>query len=143
MTGTDPRTTLALNLELGGRHSASARVELLEHPGARCVAHVALRGWIDRRAERELERALAALAPRVVSGVVLDCSRVRRLADCQVARLVAALSRLERGAGAIEVRGLPRIAGRPWAGAPRMERWLSPGGAPEGPPLEPTGEAAS
>jgi anti-anti-sigma regulatory factor len=103
----DGRTTLAINLELGGRHSASARVEWLEAPGDSRVARVALSGWIDRTAERRLERALDALAPRVVSRVVLDCSGVSRLDGRQAERLLAAVARLDGSPGPIEVRGLP------------------------------------
>ena len=83
----DARTTLAMNLDLGGRHAASARVELLEQPGDSRVARVALRGRIDRAAERRLERALVDLAPRRVSRVVLDCSDLRRLDGRQAERL--------------------------------------------------------
>jgi anti-anti-sigma regulatory factor len=142
MSASDART-LALNLDLGGRH-ASARVELLESPGAPCVAHVALRGWIDRRAERALEQALDALAPRTVSRVVLDCSCLRRLENRQAARLVRALSRLERGEGPIEVWGLPpRVGVRLGAAGPRVRCWPSAGSASEGQALEPSGEAAT
>jgi anti-anti-sigma regulatory factor len=102
----DVRTTVALNLELGGRHAASARVELWEAPGDSQVACVALSGWIDRGAERRLERALDALAPRAVSRVVLDCSGVSRLGGRQAERLLDAMARLEGAAGPIEVCGL-------------------------------------
>ena len=137
----DARTTLAINLELGGRHAASARVELVEEPGIQ-VARVALRGWFDRAAERSLERTLAALAPRDVSRVVLDCSGVSRLGGRQAARLLDAVSRFETVPGPIEVWGLP-FAVRKGLGA-RVRCW--PGTedpAPSTPaPLEP-GEIAS
>ena len=107
-TPPDSRTALAMTLELGGRRAASARVELLDEPGVARVAHVALCGWIDRAAERRLERALAALAPREVSKVVLDYSRVSRLDRPEAARLLEAVARFEGRPGAIEVRGLPR-----------------------------------
>lgn len=102
----DARTTLAINLELGDRHAASARVELVEEPGIQ-IALVAVRGCIDRAAERSLERALAALAPRDVARVVLDCSGVSRLDGPQAARLLDAVSRFETVPGPIEVWGLP------------------------------------
>jgi anti-anti-sigma regulatory factor len=102
----DGRTTLAMSFDLGGRHAASARVELLEQPGDSRVARVALRGRMDRTAERRLERALVDLAPRGVSRVVLDCSDVRRLDGRQAERLVAAMSRFEASSGPIDVCGL-------------------------------------
>jgi anti-anti-sigma regulatory factor len=141
VSATDARPTLALNLELGGRHPASARLELLEGPHAARVAHVALSGWIDREAERRLERALEALASRSLSRVVLDCSRVRPLADRQAARLVAAVSRLERGQAPIEVWGVsPRVGVRLEASG-RVRCWPCRGTAHGGGP-EPSGEAA-
>lgn len=113
----DVRTALAINLEIGGRRAASARVELLDAVGEVRVARVALSGWIDRAAERRLARALADLAPRRVSRVVIDCSGVSRLGPRQVARLVHAMTRLERMPGAVDLCGLPsslreRLAGR-------------------------------
>ncbi len=104
----DVRTALAINLELGGRHAAAARVELVHEAGAERVAHVALSGWIDGAAERRLERTLADLAPREISRVVLDCSRVSRLERPAAARLMEAVARFEGRPRAIEVRGLPR-----------------------------------
>ena len=100
--------TVAINLELGGRHAAAARVELLQAPGTADVAHVALSGWIDGAAERRLERALAALKTREISRVVLDCSRVSRLDRPAVARLMEAVAWFEGRPAAIEVRSLPR-----------------------------------
>jgi hypothetical protein len=107
-TEPDQRTALALTVELGGRHAASARVELLHEPGEMQVAHVALSGWIDGAAERRLERALAVLQPREISRVVLDCSCVSRLEAPAAARLMEAVARFEGRPGAVEVRGLPR-----------------------------------
>lgn len=124
----DARSSLAINLDLGGRRSASARVELFDEPGMQ-VARVALRGWIDRGAERRLERALADLAPREVSRVVLDCSGVSRLDGRQAARLLDAVSRFETVPGPIEVWGLPPSV-RKGLGA-RVRCW--PGG--EDPPV--------
>ena len=102
------RAALAINLELGGRHAASARVEFLHEPGETQVAHVALSGWIDGAAERRLERALAALKPREISRVVLDCSCVSRFERPAAARLMEAVARFEGRPGGIEVRGMPR-----------------------------------
>src|SRR6185369_18048574 len=96
------RHALAMTVELGGRRAASARVELFDEPGDARVARVALCGWIDRAAERRLERALEALAPREISKVVLDCSRVSRLERPEAARLVEAVSRFEGNPQAIE-----------------------------------------
>jgi len=104
------RAALAINLELGGRHAASARVELLQESGDAQVAHVALSGWIDGAAERRLERALAELKPRDISRVVLDSSCVSRMERPAAARLMEAVARLEGRPGEIEVRGLPRTA---------------------------------
>jgi|KBSSwiStaDraftv2_1062776.scaffolds.fasta_scaffold30489_4 hypothetical protein len=102
------RTALAINLELGGRHAASVRVELLQEPGEAQVAHVALSGWIDGAAERRLERALDELKPREISRVVLDCSCVSMLERPAAARLLEAVARFEGRPGGIEVRGMPR-----------------------------------
>jgi STAS domain len=101
------RTALALHLEIGGRRRASARVEVVHEREAR-IAHVALSGWIDGAAERRLERALEVLEPRAISRVVVDCSRVRRIAGPTAARLMEAMARIESGSGAVEMRGLPR-----------------------------------
>jgi hypothetical protein len=139
----DPRTAVAFNLELGGRHAASARVELLDGPDAARTARVALRGWIDGPAERRLERALDAFAPRAVTRVVLDCSRVRRIAGRQAARLVAAMARLESGHGSIEVCGLPPGIGGALDGGSRVRYWPSTGESSERRPPESAGEAAS
>lgn len=111
------RVALTLNLELGGRRAAFARVELLDGTGDAQVARVALSGRIDRAAERRLERALSELAPRRVSRVVLDCSAVSGMGAGQVNRLVEALARFERPPGPVDVYGLPsslreRLAGR-------------------------------
>jgi hypothetical protein len=111
------RAALTINLELGGRRAAFARVELLDETGEAQVARVALSGRIDRAAERRLERALADLAPRRVSRVVLDCSDVSGLGVGQVNRLVDAMARFDRPPGPVDVCGLPsslreRLAGR-------------------------------
>jgi anti-anti-sigma regulatory factor len=131
----DARTAVAINLDIGGRRAASARVELVDEPGEPRVARVALRGWIDRAAERRLERALAALAPRQVSRVVLDCSDVSRLDGPQAARLLDAVARFETVPTPIEVCGLPTPL-RERLGA-RVRRSAEPEPEPS-PPGEPT-----
>ena len=114
LEASNERTALALHLELGGRRAAAARVELVQAADDARVAHVSLSGWIDGAAERRLERALAALSPRAISRVVLDCSCVRRLERPAAARLMEAVARLEGRPGAIEVRGLPRTTRGEW-----------------------------
>ena len=146
------RLTLALNLELSyGRHGASARVELQERPharpGARRVARVTLRGWIDAAAERRLEQALEDLAARGVDQVLLDCAELRHI-DYRVAPgLVGALERFEARTAGIVVCGLSRhlrdlfrLAGC----EPRLRCWPSSSDLFDGPGApEPTSERAS
>ncbi|TMQ67493.1 MAG: STAS domain-containing protein [Candidatus Eisenbacteria bacterium] len=109
----DARLALALNLELSyGRHGASARVELQERPhaapGARRIARVTVRGWIDAAAERRLEQALDDLAARGVDQVLLDCAELRHI-DYRIAPgLVSALERFEARTAGIVVCGLSR-----------------------------------
>lgn len=108
-----PRLALALNLQLShGRHGASARVELQERPqalpGARRIARVTLRGWIDAAAERRLEQALDDLAARGVEQVLLDCAQLRHIDYRLAPGLVNALERFEACAAGIVVCGLSR-----------------------------------
>ena len=97
---------MALNLELsGGRHSASARIELRERPAGRVVLF-ALRGWLDRVAVVRLGRTLDDLAARGVEQLLLDCSQVRHIDYRAVPVLVEALARFETRAGGSVVCGL-------------------------------------
>ncbi|HEY3216731.1 MAG TPA: STAS domain-containing protein [Candidatus Eisenbacteria bacterium] len=151
--GGPTRRTLALNLELShGRHGASARVELQERPeataGARRIARVTLRGWIDAVAERRLEQALDDLAARGVDQVLLDCAELRHIDYRLAPGLVTALERFEARAAGIVVCGLSRhlrdlfrLAGC----EPRVRCWPSSAelfDAPARSP-EPSGEPAS
>lgn len=102
------RVPLALNVELStGRHGACARIELHERAGGR-LALVRLRGWIDARAARRLERTLDELAGRGVVHVLLDCAQVSHLDYRLVPGLVRALERFETHAGGVVVCGLSR-----------------------------------
>lgn len=108
--GHDPRTALALELELGqGRRGASARVELLDwiEGTAGRVARVTLRGRIGGAARRRLVRAFEALAARDVDHVVLDCTGVEHLGDRAAHQLIHAALHLEARTGGVEVCGLP------------------------------------
>jgi anti-sigma B factor antagonist len=111
-SGGTPRPALALNLELShGRHGAAARVEIHERPdapGARRIALVSLRGWIDRIAQERLERALEDLAARCVDRVLLDCAQLRHIDHATAPVLVDALARFEARAGGVVVCGLSR-----------------------------------
>lgn len=138
------RPVMVLELELGrGPQGASARVELLagcgERPGR--TARVALRGWIDRAAERRLERAFRDLAAHDVDHVVLDCRDVRHLDERAAHRLAAAAAHLGTGAGRVEVWGRPRRAGVR-DGAPSRVAAGTLGGPVAG-ALEPSGDLAS
>ena len=151
--GGSARLALALNLELShGRHGASARVELQERPqapaGARRVARVTLRGWIDAVAERRLEQALDGLAARGVDQVLLDCAELRHIDYRLAPGLVSALERFEARAAGIVVCGLSRhlrdlfrLAGC----EPRVRCWPSSADLFDAParPAEPSGEPAS
>ena len=107
------RASVVLNLELShGRHGAWARVELHERPeaapGARRIARVALRGWMDHPATRRLEQALDDLAAGGVDQVLLDCAELRHLDYRQAPALVRTLSRFDTGSAGIVVCGLSR-----------------------------------
>lgn len=147
------RVSLALNLELShGRYGAAARVELYERPeaaaGARRLARVRLRGWIDRPAARRLEDALEDLAARGVDQVLLDCAELRHIDYRLAPALVDALERFEARSGGIVVCGLSRhlrdlfrLAGcelrlRCWPSAAELLDLPVP-------PLEPSREPAS
>ena len=99
---------MALNLELsGGRHGASARIELRERP-AGLVVLFALRGWLGRTAVLRLGRTLDVLGERGIEQLLLDCSQVRHIDYRMVPRLVEALGRFEARAGSVAVCGLSR-----------------------------------
>jgi anti-anti-sigma factor len=100
------RRTMALNLDLAhGRHGATARLELHDRRGTR-VALLAIRGWLDTLAIRRLEVALADLAARGASQLLLDCSQLRHIDYRLVPSLVAALDRFETHAGGFVICGL-------------------------------------
>lgn len=115
MIATTVRTQaiLALDLELShGRHGASARLELHDRPdsppGARRLAWVALRGWLDRAAVSRLGGALDDLATRGVDQVLLDCSQLRHIEYRLTGELVGRLERFEVRTGGVVVCGLSR-----------------------------------
>jgi len=100
------RIAVALNLELsGGRHGASARIELRERAAGR-VVHFALRGWLDRVAVLRLGRTLDDLGERGVEQLLLDCAQVRHIDYRAVPLLVEAVERFENHAGGAVVCGL-------------------------------------
>jgi anti-anti-sigma regulatory factor len=144
-SGRDPRTALALELELGrGRRGASARVELLDwiEGTVRRVAHVTLRGRIGGAARRRLERAFEDLAARNVDHVVLDCTSVEHLGDREAHQLIHAASRLEARAGGMEVWGLSDRLNRRLSTA-RVRCWPGPEAARVVVAREPSVEYAS
>ena len=109
----EPRLALAFNFELShGRHGAAARVEFHERaqdgPSPHRIALVALRGWIDRVAERRLEATLDDLAVRGVDQVLLDCAQLRHIDYRTAPALVEAVGRFESRAGGVVVCGLSR-----------------------------------
>jgi len=124
----DDRLALALNLELsGGRHGASARIELHERPSGR-LALIALRGWIDRGAVQRLDRTLSDLAASGADQLLLDCSQLSHIDYRLVPLLVDSLARFETHAGGFVVCGLShylrdlfRLAGC----EPRLRCWPS------------------
>ncbi len=100
------RIALALNLELsGGRHGASARLELRHRPAGRLV-HFALRGWLDRAAVTRVGRTLDDLGERGIEQLLLDLAQVRHIDYRTVPALVEALARFESRAGGFVVCGL-------------------------------------
>jgi anti-anti-sigma factor len=102
----EDRIAMALNLELsGGRHGASARIELRERPAGRVVLF-ALRGWLGRTAVLRLGRTLDDLGERGIEQLLLDCSQVRHIDYRTVPVLVEALTRFESRAGGTVVCGL-------------------------------------
>jgi anti-anti-sigma regulatory factor len=106
--GLDPRSALAINLELShGRHGASARVELHEsREGA--LACVTVRGWIERVALARLLVTLGDLRARRVSRLILDCSQLRHIEYSLVPALIHSLEDGESRPGAYCVCGLSR-----------------------------------
>ncbi len=107
------RASVVLNLELcHGRHGAWARVELHERPeaapGARRIARVALRGWIDRPATQRLEETLADLAARGVDQVLLDCGELLHLDYRETPALVESLRRFDASRAGVVICGLSR-----------------------------------
>jgi anti-anti-sigma factor len=102
----EDRIAMALSLQLsGGRHGASARIEMRERPGGRVVLF-ALRGWLDRTAVTRLSRTLDDLGARGIEHLLLDFSQVRHLDYRMVPALVGALARFENRAGGFVVCGL-------------------------------------
>jgi anti-anti-sigma factor len=111
--GQDAHKALGLQMELShGRHGASARLELYDRPdagpGARRIARLSLRGWIDRTALTRLARALDDMASRGVDQLVLDCAELRHVDYRMTASLVECLERFESHAGGVIVCGLSR-----------------------------------
>lgn len=104
----DPRTSVAMNLQLTrGRHGAAARLEVHERPVGR-VGLLALRGWVDLSAEQGIERVLDDLAVRGVSRLVVDCSQLLHVDYRLVPRLSDSLTRFEARAGVVVMCGLSR-----------------------------------
>ncbi len=107
------RPAMAFSLQLShGRPGASARVELLERPGAAGgtwrVARVTLGGCIDAVAAARLQRALGDLALRDVDQVLVDCAGVRHIDFRRVPALVESLVRLDARSGGVLLCGLSR-----------------------------------
>jgi anti-anti-sigma regulatory factor len=102
------RTSMSMNLQFTrGRHGAAARLEVHERPAGR-VGLMALRGWVDLSAARGIECALADLAERGVSRLVVDCSQLLHVDYRLVPRLAEAMLRFEAHAGAVVLCGLSR-----------------------------------
>ena len=111
--GQDAHKALGLQLELShGRHGASARLDLYDRPegrpGARRIARLALRGWIDRAALTRLSRTLDDMASRGVDQLLLDCAELRHIDYRMTSELVDRLERFESQAGGVVVCGLSR-----------------------------------
>ena len=111
--GQDAHKALGLQLELShGRHGASARIDLYDRPdgrpGARRIARLTLRGWIDRTAMMRLARTLDDMATRGVDQLLLDCAELRHIDYRMTAELVACLEGFESHTGGVVVCGLSR-----------------------------------
>jgi anti-anti-sigma factor len=110
----DPRRAVALSLDLShGPHGASARIELSDRDGAdgggaRQVARVALRGWIESVAAGRIVELLEQLVARGVNELVLDLSGLRHIEYRQLPALADGLRRFEARAGGVTVCGLSR-----------------------------------
>jgi len=100
------RVALAINLELsGGRHGASARVEVRDRAGRR-EALLAVRGWLDRAAMGRLIGTLIDLSERGVDRLLLDCSALGRIDSRTLPTLAEALARFQDRPGGYAMCGL-------------------------------------
>ena len=111
--GQDAHKALGLQMELShGRHGASARLDVYDRPdarpGARRIARLTLRGWIDRTALTRLVRALDDMASRGVEQLVLDCAELRHVDYRMTVSLVERLEGFESHTGGVIVCGLSR-----------------------------------